>query len=260
MVNRGRRRAVVALITLAAATRARAQQRLNTAMHASACEHLATLAERIAKSHVQIAEGVLAERSRRTLRDGVAEFDALLPLAGGLAGDAEARDNFVLLRLLWKELRLWTRKAPTREHARQVSDRAEEVSWVASKTARVLRTDGTSQREGLAAMQAATAAQRVGRMLLLKRLVARDARRDADLVDATARLGSMLAALAGSPHTLELEDDLRMAGVQYGFLLDAVRDSSGSDTAATAELVAKTTDHITDSMERAARLYENDAG
>jgi hypothetical protein len=183
----------------------------------------------------------------------------LLPHVGGLAADAESRDEFVLLRLLWKELRAWTRKAPTREHARQVSDRAEEVAWVASKAARLLKTEGTSQREGLAAMQAATAAQRVGRMLLLKRIVAPDARRDADLMDATAKLGSMLSLLAGSPHTLELEDDLRMAGAQYEFLLGAMRDGSDGGAAATAELVAKTTDHITDSMERASRLYENGA-
>jgi len=109
-------------------------------------------------------------------------------------------------------------------------------------------------------MQAATAAQRVGRMILLKRIVPGDARRDAELVDATAKLGSMLSQLVGSPHTLELEDDLRMAKAQYDFLLDAIRDSSGGEAAAAAELVAKTTEHITDSMERAARLYENDGG
>jgi len=259
-VNAARRRALAALTALGAATVARAQRRLNTAMHASACERLATLAERIAKSQVQVAEGVLAERSRRAMRDSVAEFDALLPVVGGLAADAETRDNFVLLGLLWRELRTWSRKSATREHARQVSDRAEEVSWVASKTARLLRTDGTSQREGLAAMQAATAAQRVGRMLLLKRIVPGDARRDAELMDATAKLGSMLSQLVGSPHTLDLEDDLRMASAQYEFLLGAMREASGGEAASAAELIAKTTDHITDSLERAARLYENGAG
>jgi hypothetical protein len=250
---------MAALVALLPAAAGWAQRRLNVAMHASACERLATLAERVSKSHVQAAEGVLAERSRRAMRDSMAEFDSLLPVVGVLAGDAEARDNFALLGILWKELRAWARKTPTREHARQVSERAEEVAWVASKTARALKTEGTSQREGLAAMQAATAAQRVGRLLLMKRIVSRDARRDAELMDATARLGSMLSALAGSPHTLELEDDLRMAGAQYEFLLGAMREAAAGDTASAAELIAKTTDHITDSMERAARLYENAA-
>lgn len=255
----GRRRFLAASMALSVIPYAAAQRRLNTAMHASACERLATLAERIAKSHVQVAEGVLAERSRRALRDSIAEFDSLLPVVSGLANDAQARESFVLLGLLWKELRAWARKSATREHARQVSERTEELAYVASKTARTLKAQGTSQREGLAAMQAATTAQRVGRMLLLKRIFPADARRDADLVDATARLGSMLAQLTGSPHTLELDDDLRMAGAQYEFLMGAMREAAMAGTHAAAEHIAKTTDHITDSMDRAARLYENGA-
>jgi len=255
-VRRGRREAILALATMLAALAAR-PQRLNTAMHASACERLATLAERIAKAHVQLAQGVIADRSRRVLRDSEREFDALLPIVSGLAGDPEIHDAFALLALLWKELRAWARKPPTRENARQVSDRAEEVAWVASKAARLLKTDGTSQREGLAAMQAATLAQRVGRMQLARRMGVPDARRDAELADATAKLGSMLAALARSPHTLELEDDLRMAGTQYDFLLAAMREQAMGAGASAAELVAKTADYISDSMERAARLYEN---
>ena len=100
-----RRRFIAALALAAAAGRTAAQRRLNIAMHASACERLATLAERIAKCQVQVAQGVLAQRSRRMLRDAEREFDALLPLAAELAADAEARESFILLRLLWKEIR-----------------------------------------------------------------------------------------------------------------------------------------------------------
>lgn len=253
----GRRRAIAALAAMLVA-RSVWPQRLNTAMHATACERLATLAERIAKCELQVAQGVLANRSRRMLRDTERELEALLPLAGTLAQDAESRDNFVLLRLLWKQLRAWLRKPATRENARQVAERTDEISWVAAKTARSLRTEGTAQREALAAMQAATLAQRVARLQLLKRLAGADARRDAELTDATARLGSMLASLAASPHTLDLEDDLRMAGAQYEFLLGAMREAEPG--APGAEVVAKTGDNITDSMERAARLYENGAG
>jgi hypothetical protein len=233
-------------------------QRMNIAMHASACERLATLAERIAKCELQVAQGVLADRSRRMLRDSERELDALLPLAGALAHDAEGRDNFVLLGILWKQLRAWLHKPATREVARQVSERTDEISWVAAKTARSLRTEGTSQREALAAMQAATLAQRVARLQLLTRVAGADGRRDAELMDAAARLGSMLGALSASPHTLDLEDDLRMALAQYEFLLGAMRDPQAG--AAALESVAKTADNITDSMERAARLYENGAG
>jgi hypothetical protein len=190
------------------------------------------------------------------LRDSEREFDALLAPAASLARDAETRDGFVLLGLLWKQMRPWTRKPATRDNARQLSERAEEAAWVASRTARQLKTLSTSQREGLAAMQAATLAQRVGRLALLRR-ISPDAHHGAELTDSTAKLGSAINALAGSPHTLDLEDDLHMALAQYGFLLDALRESGGGG--ASAEQVAKTCDSVTDSMERAARLYENGA-
>lgn len=229
-------------------------------MHASACERLATLAERIGKSQVQLAQGVLADRSRRALRDSEREMDALLPLVSDFASDGETRDNVLLLRLLWKELRAWARKGPTRENARELSERVEEFAWVAGKTARALPSEGTAQREALTAMHAATLAQRVARLELLKRISAADARRDAGLVDASARLGSILSTLVSSPHTLDLEDDLRMARTQYDFLAAAMREFASEGGAASAENVAKTADFITDSMERAARLYENGGG
>jgi hypothetical protein len=95
-----RRHVLVALAATMAGLAARSQQRLNTAMHASACERLATLAERIAKCHVQVAQGVLAERSRRALRDSEREFDSLLPHVGRRARDAERRHTHVLLELV----------------------------------------------------------------------------------------------------------------------------------------------------------------
>lgn len=250
-----RRRFLAMLGAFVAAGAARAQ-RINTAMHASACERLATLAERIAKCQLQVAQGVLAARSRRMLRESEREFDALLPAASSLAADAEARESFTLLRVLWKEMRPWMRKPATRENARQLSDRVEEVAWVASKAARLVKSEGTSQREALGAMQAATLAQRVGRLSLLRRM-APDAKRTAELMDAAAKLGSTINLLTGSPHTLDLEDDLHMASTQYGFLLDALREAAEEGGGAGAELVAKTCDNVTDSLERAARLYEN---
>lgn len=258
-----RRRLAAGLLTapLALAFRgAHAQRRLNVAMHASAFERLAMLAERIAKCQVQLAQGVLAERSRRALRAAQHEFDALLPLAESLADGPEAHESFLLLRLLWKELRAWSGKSATRENARQVCERAEEVAWVAGKAARLVKAEGTAQREALSAMHAATLAQRVARLELMKRIARPDARRDADLMDATARLGALLATLVSSPHTLDVEDDLRMAGTQHEFMLAAMREWRAEGAAAAAEAIAKTADHVADSMERAARLYENGPG
>ena len=90
---------VAAWIALAMAPQATAQQSLG-AVPPSASERLAMLAERIGKSHLQVAQGVLADRSRRALRESVREFDALLPNVAHLANDPESRDNAVLLGLL----------------------------------------------------------------------------------------------------------------------------------------------------------------
>jgi len=61
----------LAIVGLALALPARgaapANARDDTALSASAAVRLATLAERIAKLHAQIGQGILVERSRRAL-------------------------------------------------------------------------------------------------------------------------------------------------------------------------------------------------
>lgn len=233
-----------------------AQQRPANVVHASASERLAMLAERIGKSHLQVAQGMLVERSRRALRDSVGEFDALLPNVARLAADAESRENFVLLGLLWRELRTWARRPATRENARNVSERAEEVAWVAGKGARLVRAEGSAQRSALAAMRAATLAQRIARLYLLDRMAAADARRIRDLSDARSGLAAALTTLAATAHDAAVDDALQMARSQHDFLVSAMRDYDAAHSAPAIELIAKTADNVAESMERAARLYE----
>lgn len=244
---------LVACVTLVFAAGVFAQQRAGAA---SGCERLAMLAERTAKSYLQVAQGLLVSRSRRAVRDSVREFDAQLPRVGALAADAEARENFVLLGLLWKEMRSWAHKPPTRDNARAVSERAEEVSWIASKGARLLGTQGSAQRAALTAMRAATLAQRIARLYLLDRMGAMDARRVNDLSEAKSGLAATLTTLVAGPQDGGVDGELQMARSQHEFLVSAMRDYDAAHSAAAMEVIAKTADNIADSMERAARLYE----
>ncbi|HET7401532.1 MAG TPA: hypothetical protein VFJ62_07110, partial [Usitatibacter sp.] len=79
---------IALVVAVASLAPAHAQQRFNVAMHASAAQRLAVLAERIAKCYVQVEQGVLAAGSRRTLREAAAELDALLPAVAANAPDA----------------------------------------------------------------------------------------------------------------------------------------------------------------------------
>jgi len=111
---------------------------------------LESLAERIAKLHAQVGQGVLAERSKRALPEAVREFDGALKSASARATTAEARESYLLLRLLWQDLRPWTLKPPTRDNAKRISDRVEEVTWVAAKGARMTVNPG---RKGTAVLE-----------------------------------------------------------------------------------------------------------
>jgi hypothetical protein len=251
--------AAFAALVVAAASLAplEAQQRFDIAMRASAAQRLALLAERIAKSYLQVAQGVHAPNSRRVLREAVGEIDALLPAVAANAPDAEAAESFTLLRVLWKELRPWTQRTPTREHAQQVTERAEEVSWVASKGARLLRADGTAQRAALTATRGATLAQRIARLELMRRVARGPDASSPQLEDARAGLASALAALRDTPLAADAANEMRMADTQHGFLLQALADADAGGGAAAIERVARIADYLTESLERVARLEES---
>jgi hypothetical protein len=251
--------AAFAGLVMAAASLAPAQgqQRFNVAMHASAAERLALLAERIAKCYVQVEQGVLAAGSRRTMRAAATELDALLPAVAANAPDAESAEAFTLLRVLWKELRPWTQRTPTHDNARQVSERVEEMSWVASKGARLLRADGTSQRAALNAMRGATLAQRIARLELQRRGAHRADAPFAQLDEAKTALASVLATLRATAFAADATDEMRMAETQHAFLLQAVAEVEAGSGAVAVERVARVADYVSESLERLARLEEN---
>lgn len=220
---------------------------------------LPTLAERIAKLHAQIGQGVLVQRSRRALGETLADFDAALRASSSAAPTAEARENYVLLGLLWREYREWAQRAPTRESARKMRERTEEVVWVAAKGARMLneRARGGPSAAVVRASQAALLSQRIPKLYLWRRWDIRDEPAARELREAEENLQRTLDALRAAPgNTPEIAAELQAAETQLRFMRDATaKVDARQDAARAIEFIVKTGDHILESMERAARLY-----
>lgn len=215
---------------------------------------LATLAERIAKLHAQIAQGVLAERSRRGLSLALREFEQELSEMGRTAAGGEARDNFLLLRILWEEYRVWAMKPPSPEAAVKLGDRADEVAWIAEKGAR-LRRGAQGDLSKLAA-RAGLLSQRATRLHLLRRASARNEELAVRARAASIELASAVERLAREAQDPAVAAEIQVAETQLGFLVRAVREIEAQGWSATrAEVVAKTGDHILEAMTRAARGY-----
>jgi hypothetical protein len=225
---------------------------------ASAALRLPVLAERMAKLHAQIGQGILAQRSRRALAETARDFDSTLRTAAAAAPTAQARENYVLLSLLWHEYRDWAQRAPTRENARKLRERAEEVVWVASKGARMFQEHSRAGLSGsvVRAEQAALLSQRIPKLYLWRRWDIRDDAAAKELREAQENLRRSLEALRTAPdNTPEIEAELQVADNQLRFMDDAARQLDVRHDSRHLEFIAKAGDHILESMERAARLY-----
>jgi hypothetical protein len=227
---------------------------------ASAAVRLATLAERVAKLDAQVGLGILAERSRRamaqTLRDFESGHRALLETAAA----PELREHLQLLALLWQDYRAWAARPPTRDNARRLGERTEEIVWVAMKAARFLQGAPRAARDTLAykSAEACTLSQRIPRLQVWRRWGLRDERLANELGLSQAQLHATLDSLrAASGNSPEVAAELQVADNQAAFLAQASRElEGGKDAARHLEFIAKSGDHILESMERVTRLYE----
>lgn len=244
-------RAALALVLVLAAQPAPAQE---------AALRLEALAERIAKLHAQLGQNVLAARARRALPEAMRDFDSALRAATAAAPNVEARENYALLVLQWHDYRAWAQKPATRDNAKRLADRVEEVAWTCAKGARMAVAPGRASGGDRAtlAMHAATLSQRVARLHLLRHWGLRGASIDAPLAEAARGLRSTLEQLRQSAsNTPATTDELQVALDQLGFLDQAVSElADGHGTLRQMEFIAKAGDNILESMQRVARLYE----
>ena len=227
---------------------------------ATAAIRLVTLAERIAKLHAQVGQGVLAERSRRALVEAARDFDKTLKEIAARAPTAELRDNYALLGLLWQDYRDWAMRAPTRDNARKLRSRTEEVTWIASKGAKLVQEHarGATSASAVRAANAAMFAQRIAKDHLWMRWDIRDEALTQELREANENLRRALDALrASAGDSAEVATELQSVESQMHFMDDAARALDRREGAARSiEFIAKTGDHIYESMERLARLYD----
>jgi hypothetical protein len=247
--------AIVLSVTPLAAPPARAADE----PHWRAAWHLAVGAERMAKLHAQAGQGIVADRARRALAESVAEFDALQRRAVAAAPAGEGRDNALLLGLLWREYRPWLARAATRDTARRMAERTEELAWVALKGARMAQA--SAPPAAAEALRAGVLAQRVARLLLLRRWEIRDEAASRELATASRELGAIVERLrANAAPDGEIAAELQVAQNQLAFLDQAARDLAAKPASAQAlEIAAKAGDNVLEAMRRASRLYEGAA-
>jgi hypothetical protein len=210
---------------------------------------LATLSERLAKLHVQAAHGLLPERSRRGIGEAIREFDAQLKRLRARPASAEARDNVLLLAILWDEHRAWVSRAPARENVRKLAERTEEVTWLAEKTARLFEG---SHSPAIAAQRAAMLSQRLPRLHLARRAGEEGERERAAAEEALRR--GLLALMQTAQSTPAALAELQLVDNQLQFLVRAAAEREGGTRR--LEFIAKAGDHLMESLERLARLYE----
>ena len=215
---------------------------------------LAPAVERIARLHAQAGQGVMAQRSRRALADALRDFDAGVKAALAAAPGVEARENYVLLAMLWHDYREWAQRPPTRESARKLRERTEEVAWIASKGVRLAgeSSRGAAGATAVRASQAALASQRVAKAYLWRRWDIRDERLDRELREARENLPRALEAIAATPGlTAEQLANVDAARMQWRFLADAAAQLDAAPANARAlEFACKAADHIQESLQK----------
>jgi hypothetical protein len=223
---------------------------------------LEILTERIAKLHAQAGLNVMAPRARRDLSQAMRDFDRTLTGLHAAAKEQDLRETYSLEMLLWQGYRDWASRTPSRENARKLRPRAEEVAWVAAKGARMWQERSRSREAiraaALRAMQAAVLAQRIAKARLWMRWDIRDPALERELKDSNENLHRLLATLRETPPaSAEAAEALQGAQAQLGFMDDAQRElDRGANAARALEFIAKAADYITESMERAATAEE----
>ncbi|HUQ27367.1 MAG TPA: hypothetical protein VM051_02180 [Usitatibacter sp.] len=247
-------RALSAAAVLFAASLALHCAAASAARDAEAFLRLAPAIERIARLHAQSGQAVMAQRSRRALADATRDFDSTLRAAQGAASGAEARENYALLALLWHDYRDWLQRPPSRETARRLRDRTEELAWVASKGVRLVNdaAPGRVSASALRASQAAAASQRIGKAYLWRRWDIRDDGLDRELRESRESLPRALETIARTPGVPpDIITHVESAQTQWRFLSDASAQLDAAPTNARAlEFACKAADHIFESMQR----------
>ena len=220
---------------------------------------VASLAERILKLHGQVGQGILAPRGRRALGTAIRDLDRAVHALGVPPPPSELHERIAILVLLVGQYRGWALRNPSRDVARALAERAEEIEWEAQRIA-ALVPPRLGSEEALAAKAVAGGgeAERIARLLLWQHWgVARPAAA-ADLAQAKAALQSRLEALREAPQAdAATRAELQVAENQASFLFAASWGGEGGRRS--LEYAVKASDNARESLERLADLYLSEA-
>lgn len=210
------------------------------------------LVERLGKLHVQAVLRILGPRTGRGLAAARSEFEGVLRDLRTATSRGDARDAALLLGLLWEEAKPLFARAPGAEVATALSERSEEMAWVAAK---LLRFVAMAMPEGARrATEAALLSQRLGRLYLLR--VAGAGKGDT-LVQLRVSGAALHAALDALSRAGTGPAELQLARNQEAFLGPAIeRLAGGRREAGDEEAVAKSCDNLLEVMERLVRPVE----
>ena len=218
---------------------------------------LEMMVERIAKLDTQVTQGVMVARSRRSLEAAEQEFDAALRTAHAQSGAGELREAYALLTLLWTQFRSWHSGAG--DPIPKLRERTDEMAFTAAKASRIVQESarGATNAQAVRAANAAVLAQRVAKIHLWMVRDLHDETLARELRASDENLHRLIAGLAGAASpSPEIAAEISNAEGQARFLDDAVKDlATPASRARAMEFAAKAGDNITESMERAARLY-----
>lgn len=217
---------------------------------ALAALRVVTLTEHVAKLQSQAGQGILAERTRRALSQSLRRFDAAVRALGRPAAPLELHEAVAIVGLLAKEYRAWAAKPATRDNARGLGERADELAWEAAKAARLYAPGepGAAAR----AEEAAALAQRTARYAFWRHWQLGGSTTQ-ELTTATARLHADLEALHAAPATAESDAELQVADNQAQFLFAALERPA--DDVHALETIAKAADNLQESLERLSALH-----
>jgi len=223
---------------------------------------VAAFAERILELQAQEGLGVLDPRGRRGRRaaaTALREFEASVRAVGVPAAPADLHEAAALLALLAADYRTWAQKPASRENARKLAERSEEVGWQATKLSRLLTDDplGTGPLAARAE-EAAALAQRIARLLAWKRWGLAGPAWAKDLALAQPGLEAAMAALREAAASMpEALAELQLAQNQAEFLLAAAgRIANGGADPHDLEVALKAADNAYESMQRLAALHD----
>ena len=225
----------------------------------TAAMRVAAAAERLLKLQAEQGLGILGARARRASATALRELETAMHAVGVPAAPSELHESAAILAILGAEYRSWALRPATRDNARKLGERAEELVWEARRVAR-LSLDRASRGAVLAARaeEASALAQRIARLLLWRRWGLGGESAANLLAAAQADFEAGLRELgAASENDATAAAELQLAQNQASFLTASVhRAGQGSADAHALEFAAKASDNAQESLERLAALYE----